>query len=85
MPRGAIRWCLLASLMLSGCNSLPIVKDRPVAPPVQYIQDCPEPIAQKPLTNSALGQYAIDAREVIRLCNTDKAALREWASKVKND
>jgi len=68
--------------MLSGCNSLPVLRDRGVAPPVQYMQDCPEPVAQKPLTNGGLSQYALDAREVIRECNKDKAALREWAGRL---
>lgn len=68
--------------MLSGCNSLPVLVQSPVAPPAQYMQDCTEPVVQKPLTNGALSQYALDAREVIRECNKDKAALREWAGRL---
>lgn len=69
--------------MLSGCNSVPVVKERSVGPPVQYIQDCTEPVAQHPLTNGALGQYALDARGALQACNKDKAALREWAAGLK--
>lgn len=55
-----------------------------MAPPVQYVQDCPEPSAPaRPVTNAALAKYAKDTRDVLRVCNTDKAALREWAANIE--
>lgn len=55
-----------------------------MAPPVQYIQDCPEPSAPaRPVTNAALAQYAKATRDVLRACNTDKAALREWSAGIE--
>lgn len=84
MPRGLTRTCLLTLLLLSGCKSLPVALGAPVAPPAQFMQDCPEPTAPKPLTNAGLAQYALDTRDSLRGCNADKAALREWSNLLSN-
>lgn len=83
MPRGAISWCLAASLMLSGCNAIPVQKETLVGPPVQYLRECTEPIKpERPIDNGKLVQYTKALQGALRLCNIDKAALREWAARV---
>jgi hypothetical protein len=88
MPRGAILPCLLALLMLSGCQALPHQNKTPVQPPVQYLQDCPEPellLIQGQLTNGNLAQGYLDMRHSLRQCNLDKAALREWSDSLSKE
>lgn len=82
MPRGAISASLATLLMLSGCNSLPVRVQAPVAPPVQYMQECTEPVRPAELTNGLLVRYAKDVRDTLRICNQDKASLREWAESI---
>ena len=82
MPLGLTRTCLLTLLLLSGCKSLPVPVEAPVAPPAQYMQDCSEPEQATPFTNGALAQYALDLRTTLRGCNADKAALREWSTMI---
>jgi hypothetical protein len=47
-------------------------------PPVVYLQDVPEP-KMRGRTNGDLLTWALDLRAAVRLGNSDKAALREWA------
>lgn len=68
--------------MLSACSTLTPPKQTPVGPPVQYMQDCPEPLRPDPLTNGTLVMYAKGLRDSLRECNTDKAALRTWAASI---
>lgn len=69
---------LLAALALSGCaGSTPLlVRD---LPPEVLLQDCPEPPANI-RTNKDLAEWALALRQALRVCNNDKAALREWAT-----
>lgn len=67
---------LLSALLLASCaSSLPGTR---MTPPVELLQDCPEPEATVK-TNRQLADYATRLRDALRGCNRDKAALREWA------
>lgn len=48
-------------------------------PPEYLLQDCAEPTANDVTTNGLLLGYVGELRAVLRKCNDDKAALREWA------
>jgi len=76
---GAVKACLLASLMLSGCSTAPTVIKTPVAPPDALLRDCAEPQAD-PKTNQDLVFWIIDLQHAVRKCNADKQALRVWYS-----
>lgn len=52
------------------------VKD---SPPVSLLNDCAEPSPIGVTTNGELLSYVGQLRSVLRNCNDDKAALREWA------
>jgi type IV pilus biogenesis protein CpaD/CtpE len=69
-------------LLLSGCASKP-PRNAPPVPDAHYIVDTPEPVALLPFTNAALAQYALDNRDALRLCNVDKAAVRQWVDLLK--
>jgi hypothetical protein len=49
-------------------------------PDSALLADCPEPVLVGD-TNRALGQLAIAQKRVIKACNADKAALREFYKK----
>jgi hypothetical protein len=67
---------LVLSLALGGCAPAPIAA--PCYPPVVYLQEIPEPRLQGQ-TNKALAAHVLDLREALRLANSDKRALKEWA------
>jgi hypothetical protein len=50
----------------------------PCYPPVVYLQEVPEPLLTGP-TNKALAEWTAELRAALKLANSDKAALREWA------
>lgn len=67
----------LMALLLAGCSTPParVLRD---LPPQDLLQDCEEPTS--PLqTNRHLAEHILALRTALRLCNNDKAALREWA------
>ena len=66
---------ILALALLAGCSALP--KPGAILPPATLLADCPEPPAVF-TTNGELADYALELRTALRLCNNDKAALREW-------
>jgi hypothetical protein len=66
-------------LALSGCNSLPSLKEVPVAPPAQYLENTDEPLFVDP-TNGGLALYATDLKIALGVCNADKAAVRDWVT-----
>ena len=73
---------LLTLLLLSGCNAIPRSAP-PVAPPVQYLADTPEPDKPfPPLTNGKLAEWNQAYRAALLSCNLDKASLRSWAVKL---
>jgi len=74
-----LRSNLLAALvaLLPACATVTPPPDR-LIPPVDLIQDCPEPPSALK-TNGALAIYIDDLKNALRGCNRDKKALREWA------
>lgn len=69
-----MRW--LSSLLLVslvGCASVPA----PVPIPIEALADCQEPSVDV-RTNGGLAKGVTDLRTALRLCNKDKAILREW-------
>jgi hypothetical protein len=68
---------MLASLLLASCASVAPAPMR-VLPPLELLQDCPEPPIQA-ATNGQLAESILALRDSLRGCNRDKAALREWA------
>jgi len=50
-----------------------------MAPPTVYLQEVPEPVLAGK-TNGDLVAWAVDLRVPLRLANSDKKALREWAA-----
>lgn len=76
--------CLLMSLTLSACSTVPKTELTPV--PEGYLLPTAQPplyAAGPVLLNSELAQGLLDAREALRSCNADKAALRQWNLTVK--
>ena len=77
---GLMAGCLI--LFTAGCGSK--APDCPplkvITPPAVLMQDVPEP-RLKGKTNAALAEWAVELREVLRVSNGDKRALREWAVK----
>lgn len=74
-PEGRV--LTLASLLLASCASVAPGPVR-VLPPLELLQDCPEPLTQHD-TNGRLAEGILALRDALRGCNRDKAALREWA------
>lgn len=66
---------MLAALLMASCAS---VTPQRLLPPVELLQDCPEPPFTA-TTNGLLAEYALQLRDALRGCNRDKAALRDWA------
>jgi hypothetical protein len=53
-------------------------------PPTVYLQAVPEPkLTGK--TNGDLEQWARNLRAALRLANSDKAGIREWADKIERN
>jgi hypothetical protein len=74
------RMVMLTALLAASCAT--VAPDQPaLRPPGALMQDCQAPPWQAG-TNGALASTALALREALRLCNNDKAALREWAEKV---
>jgi hypothetical protein len=46
--------------------------------PVVYLQEMPEPKLQGQ-TNKELAAHVLELREALRLANSDKKALKDWA------
>lgn len=77
---GAMSLSLLLSL--TACGTLRV---EPVLPPSDLYErpvDVPEP-PQGALTNADLSKYALDLIEALGLANADRAAIRTWASTIK--
>lgn len=70
------RVVMLAALLVASCAS--VTPQQRLLPPVELLQDCPEPPVQVG-TNGQLAQAIQALRDALRGCNRDKAALREWA------
>jgi hypothetical protein len=70
---------VMAGIFITGCASNPVFREAREVPPAQLMQDCPAP---SPIvtTNGELASYILSLKQVLRLCNDDKAALREWAA-----
>ena len=66
-------------LCLTACAKCPPA--RPMLPPTVYLQEVEEPkfVGQ---SNRHLLAWALEMREALRLANSDKKALREWAGDV---
>jgi hypothetical protein len=60
------------AITLGGCASVPAV-------PYEALADCPAPLVDK-TTNGGLAKGVADLRLALKLCNNDKAILREWAT-----
>ena len=67
------------ALCFSGCADKPCPPCRPAAPPAAYLGTVPEP-KMRGRTNNDLLAWALDLRQALRLANSDKAALQEWAT-----
>lgn len=68
---------LLTGLLMASCATV-APKSVKVTPPMTFMVDCPEPEVDT-ATNGGLAKGITDLRGALRLCNNDKAALREWA------
>ncbi|WP_412133191.1 Rz1-like lysis system protein LysC [Bordetella bronchiseptica] len=64
--------CLM--LYLTACSA-PV----PLAPPAEYLEDCPHAEPPKERTNAGLSDAVRRGREALDRCNADKEALRAWA------
>lgn len=67
---------LLGALMMASCAAVTHPTST-LKPPESLLMDCPEP-GGRPQTNGQLADYALALRNALRVCNNDKAALREW-------
>lgn len=74
MRRNALVGALVAPLI--GCSTQPTVTWAP--PPQEFLADCPIPMDPIP-TNGDLARRDAARKAALVACNTDKAALREWA------
>jgi hypothetical protein len=82
--------CLLTSLVLSGCNSLPQRPDRAVGSPDAYTVPTAEPKivpadVQGRLTNGELAQAILDLRKALASCNADKASTAEYNQSITKE
>lgn len=70
---------VFVALFLTGCfaTTPQVIKS---LPPVELLQDCATSEVDK-TTNGGLAQGILDLRKDIKVCNNDKAALRDWAEK----
>lgn len=62
-------------LALPACSTVQLVRETPSP---ELLRDCPEPIVNI-RTNGELAESHLAYQNALRLCNVDKAALREWA------
>ena len=69
---------ILVLISLAGCASAPIVTTVREQPPVELIQDCPQPLLDV-ATNGGLARSIQALKGALSLCNLDKQALRKWA------
>lgn len=60
-------------LFMTACTN--VVK---VSPPAQLLADCLHAVAPENRNNAGLAQYIQDEQMALDVCNTDKAALREF-------
>jgi hypothetical protein len=70
------------TLSLASCASKPAAS--PCYPPTVYLQEVSEPI-MRGNTNNDLILWTLDLREALKLANSDKKALRDWADTRLND
>ena len=61
-------------LSLTACSAPALI-----APPAEYLADCPHAEPPEDRTNAGLADYALPERQALDRCNADKAALRAWA------
>lgn len=69
---------VLLCLALTGCATAPVTVK--LTPPADLLQEC-GPVVEQTVTNGQLAATILEYRKVLRLCNNDKAALREWSEK----
>lgn len=69
---GLAAGCL--TLFLTACSA-PV----PLAPPAEYLKDCPHAEPPEDRTNAGLAEAVRQERLALARCNADKAALRAWA------
>lgn len=60
----------------TGCSTLPPGAQQPV--PDQWLLEC-KAQEREIRVNGDLGHRILDYKEALRLCNNDKAAIREWS------
>lgn len=68
---------LLPLLLVVGCAT-PVPQVVRILPPAELLQDCPVPQVQL-RTNGDMANHIMDLRSALKVCNNDKAALRDWA------
>jgi len=82
---GLILLCLMA--LLTGCAGqelevlrIPVEKTviEKVYVPAELARPCPEPNLDSVETTGDVEAVAIDALAALKVCNEDKAAIREW-------
>jgi hypothetical protein len=67
---------LFAILALSGCATVVSTPQQPV--PEQFLTEC-RARERVIATNGDLALAVLDHKEALRLCNSDKQAIREWS------
>ena len=86
MPRSlttALGLLLFALTIFSAACSRPCPAGRAVLPPEALTQsvEVPRPAGQ---TNADLAAWILDLLSALNISNQDKAALREWAARMRN-
>lgn len=69
-------------LSLSGCSTKVVPKTKVVLPPSILLGDCPIPRIGGD-TVKDLMDYSLELQAQLKLCNTDKAALRAFYNNLK--
>ena len=72
---------LALTACLSACGGKPCPPARPMLPPAVLMQDVPEP-EMRGRTNGDLLAWALELENAVKMGNSDKRALREWAQGV---
>lgn len=72
----------LMCLSLTACGTRYVTKTEKVFPPEKYLQDCPSTDVPLRVT----GDLAVALRAAkadLKVCNADKAALRDWVNTMR--
>lgn len=72
----------MTALLMASCASVAPAPGLAV-PPAHLLADCGEPTFNV-ITNRDLAEYTLELRNLLRGCNADKSALRQWAEEVTN-